>query len=103
MPPEIDLDIAEPGEPLAIELVDERGRPVVGRDVTPIRPDGPLASLWPSRYRTDAAGRALILGLEAGPHTVRIDGETRPREVRIGAASGPVPQPQVARFELASP
>lgn len=102
-PPEIDLDIAEPGEPLAVELVDERGRPVVGRDVTPIRPDGPLASLWPSSFRTDAAGRALILGLEAGPHAVRIDGETRPREVLIGAASGPVGRPRVARFELASP
>jgi hypothetical protein len=98
-PPGIVLDIAEPGEPLAVDLVDERDRPVVGRGVTPIRPDGPLASLWPSRYRTDAAGRALILGLEAGPHALRIDGEASPREVRIAAASGPADRPRIARFE----
>jgi hypothetical protein len=102
-PAEINLDIAEPGEALAIELVDQRGRPVSGRGIAPIRPHGPLAALWPPRFRTNAGGRALILGLEAGRHAIRIDGEPSPREVQIGASPGPAGQPRLVRFEMSLP
>lgn len=91
------LDIAEPGEAVAIAVVDERGRPVVDAPVTPVRPEGPLAGLWPSAFRTDPSGTVVIRGLEAGTHRLLIDGQPARQEIRVGKARRTEDAPAPAR------
>lgn len=97
-PGALTLDIPEPGAPIALEVVDREGRPVPGRSLTLARPEGPLAELWPSTLRTDTAGRLTLWGLEAGTHSLRIDGETNPRKIEAPAAGGVARAPRVVRL-----
>ncbi len=95
--PALALDIPEPGEPVTVEVVDEKDRPYGNRVLTLARPQGPLDAPWPATIRTDPLGRATFRGLEAGSHTVlvadlpgrhsfRVDeakGGDRPRHARV--------------------
>jgi hypothetical protein len=73
VPPPMVLQIPAPGEPVALEFVDPKGKPYADRVVTLIRPEGPFAATWPPNLRTDAAGRIIFRSLEAGSHTATIE------------------------------
>ena len=52
-----------------------------------VRPDGPLAALWPTSLRTDPDGTLILRWLGAGRHTLLIgEGEER-REVVVRPAA----------------
>jgi hypothetical protein len=95
--PESVLDIAEPDEAVAVTVVDERGRPVADRSVTPLRPEGPLAGLWPAAFCTDASGTVVFRGLEEGTHRLLIDGRPVRQELRVGKADRPAAPPVPVR------
>ena len=91
------LDIPEPGAPVTLQVVDRAGRPVADHPIGLVRPQGPLASLWPSSLRTDPDGTLTLRGLEAGRHTILIgDGKER-REIEVPAAGGKA-RPTVERI-----
>ena len=90
----IALDIPEPGRAIELHVVDRDGRPASGRPIGLVRPDGPLASLWPATLHTGPDGILTLRGLEVGRHALLI-GEAKERhEIKIplagGAATGPV-------------
>ena len=91
------LDIAEPGEAVAVTVVDERGLPVADLPITPVRPEGPLAGLWPAAFRTDASGTVVFRGLEAGTHRLLIDGRPVRQELRVGIPDRPAGPPVPVR------
>jgi hypothetical protein len=97
-PAELALDIPEPGAPLAVEIVNRKGRPVPQLPLTLMRPDGPLATLWPTDFHTDAAGQLTLRGLEAGSHSIRLDGDPTPRRFQVPEARGQAREPEVVRF-----
>ena len=80
----ITLGVPAPGTPVRLELRDRSGKPVVGRSIT-VERTGPLAYLWPHEWFSDGAGSIYIPTLEAGRHTIRVSGESRPREFRVRA------------------
>ena len=85
-PPPLALDIPEPGAPVTLQVVDREGRPVADHPIGLVRPEGPLASLWPSSLRTDPAGTLTLRGLEAGRHTLLIGEGKEHREIVVRAA-----------------
>jgi hypothetical protein len=95
--PEPVLNIAEPGEAVAVTVVDERGRPLANLPITPIRPEGPLSELWPAAFRTDASGTIVFSGLEQGTHLLLIDGRPVRQEIRVGNAVRPAAPPVPVR------
>jgi uncharacterized GH25 family protein len=86
-PPPIVLEIPSPGEPTELEFVDSHGTPFADRAVTLIRPEGPFAATWPPNLRTDAAGRIIFPGLEAGPHTATVEGASDGATFTVRGAS----------------
>ncbi len=79
-PPPLDLDVPEPGAPVTLQIVDSAGHPVADQAIGLVRPEGPLASLWPASLRTDPTGTLSLRGLESGRHTLLIgDGKERRR------------------------
>jgi len=96
--PDIALDIPEPGATVVVEVVDRQGRPVAGRTITLARPDGPLASLWPTAFRTDGGGKLILRGLEAGNHSLRIEGEPDRRRFQVPEVRGDGPRVEVVRL-----
>ncbi len=99
-PPTIVLDIPEPGAPIAIEVVDPDGRPLANEAVRPVRPEGPLRSLWPAELRTDADGLVTLRGLEAGRHEILIGAQHQRHEVQVPEASGAAIRPIATRVTL---
>ena len=95
--PEPVLDIAEPGETVAVTVVDERGGPWPTSRCIPLRPEGPLAGLWPAAFRTDASGTVVFRGLEEGTHRLLIDGRPVRQELRVGKAVRPAAPPVPVR------
>ncbi len=97
-PAPLALDIPEPGAPVTLHVVDRAGRPVADQPIGLVRPEGPLASLWPAGLRTDPAGTLTLRGLEAGRHTLLIgDGKER-REIVVPAAGESETRPAVERI-----
>jgi hypothetical protein len=96
--PEPVLDIAEPGEAVAVTVVDARGLPVAGLAISPVRPEGPLAGLWPAAFHTDASGTVVFRSLEEGTHRLLIDGRTVPQALRVGKAVRPAAPPVPVRI-----
>jgi protocatechuate 3,4-dioxygenase beta subunit len=79
----IDLDIPEPGASVALDLFDQRDRPIPGLSFTIRRPEGPLAAALPVTYRTDDRGSAIVRGLEAGAQSLVADGDPRPHAFTV--------------------
>ena len=76
MLPEMTLDIAPPGVPVLISLVDKRGKPRPGQEITIVRTDGPLTEeVWPARLTSDSTGHLRVDGLEAGHHVLTVPGK----------------------------
>jgi Carboxypeptidase regulatory-like domain len=84
----IDLDIPEPGAPVAVDLVDRRGRPIPGLSFAIRRPEGPLAAALPMAYRTDERGSVIVRGLEGGPQSLVADGDPEPHAFTVPPARG---------------
>ena len=83
---------------MTLQVVDREGRPVADQPIGLVRPEGPLASLWPASLRTDPAGTLTLRGLEAGRHTLLIgDGKER-REIVVRAAGESENRPAVERI-----
>jgi hypothetical protein len=98
----IDLDIPEPGAPMALELVDERHRPIPGLSFAIRRPAGPLALAMPMTYRTDERGSTILRGLEAGPQSFVAEDDPKPHAFAVPPAR-PGASPQSIRVEVARP
>ena len=70
------LDIAPPGSPVILSLVDRQGKPQAGQSATIVRPNGPLTGeVWPRTLTADNAGRLRVDGLEAGHHLLMLPGQ----------------------------
>jgi hypothetical protein len=98
----IDLDIPEPGAPVALDLVDGRGRPIPGLSFAIRRPEGPLAAELPMAYTTDERGSAIVRGLESGPQSLVADGDPEPHAFAVPPAR-PGATPDGVRVEVARP
>jgi len=96
--PDLVLDIPEPGATVIVEVADRQGRPVAGRTITLDRPEGPLASLWPRALRTDGVGKLILRGLEAGDHSLRIEGEPGHRQFQVPETRGDTSRVEVVRL-----
>ena len=104
VPPPLLLDIPEPGEPVALEFVDRAGRPIAGKAITLVTPNGPLSVLWPTTYRADAAGLLMLWGLTAGNHTISIpDTMTRQLFFQVREAATVSTPPSLRRVVCAAP
>ena len=101
--PDLALDIPEPGVTVVVEDLDGQHLPVSGRTLTLDRPDGPLASLWPSAFRTDGSGKLTLRGLEAGFQSLRIEGELDPRPFQVPEVRGDATRAEVVRFISGKP
>ena len=88
-PPPLTLDIPEPGEDVALKVVGPGGRPLADESLTLARPDGPLAALWPTTFRTDAAGLLVLRGLAAGKHVVSVAGSPDKDAFQVRPAPAP--------------
>jgi hypothetical protein len=97
-PAPLALDIPEPGRPLTLQVIDRAGRPAAEWPIGLVRPEGPLASLWPASLRTGPDGTLTLPGLEAGRHAILVGQEKERREVVIPAADGAEVEPAVERI-----
>ncbi len=97
-PPPLSLDIPEPGQTIALEVVDADGRPMAAETLSLVRPEGPLKSLWPVNLQTDPEGVLIVRGLEAGQHTVLVGDRRTPHEIRVPEAGATASQPVVTRI-----
>jgi hypothetical protein len=97
-PPPIALDIPEPGRAVELQVVDREDRPLAERPIGLVRPQGPLASLWPAILHTGTDGVLTLRGLEAGRHTVLIGDEKRRHEIAVPAADEAPARPVVERI-----
>src|SRR5262249_2239674 len=71
----IRLNMAAPGGPSVVELIDAKGRPAAERRLRLVRPSGPLTDeLWPMELSSDGAGIVQIPPLETGKHEITIPG-----------------------------
>ena len=98
----IDLNIPEPGATVALDLVDERNRPIPGLSFAIRRPEGPLAAALPMAYRTDERGSAIVRGLEAGSQSIVAEGDPKPHAFAV-PPSRPGAPPQGIRVAVALP
>ena len=96
-PPAIALDIPEPGRAIELHLVDREGRPAAGRPIGLVRPEGPLAALWPATLRTGPDGVLTLRGLEVGGHSLLIGENKERHEFAVPAADGAATGPVVRR------
>jgi protocatechuate 3,4-dioxygenase beta subunit len=87
-PASLALDIPEPGRPLVLQVLDREGRPAAEWPIGLVRPEGPLAALWPASLRTGPDGTLTLRGLEAGRHTILVGEEKERREVVVPADDG---------------
>lgn len=97
----IDVDLPEPGPPIALQLADRQGNPVTA-SFSIRKPAGPLGDLAPIAGRTDDRGEAIIRGLAAGVAMLMVDGDPAPRPLDVPVARpnvGPLP----VRIEVVRP
>ena len=68
-----------------------------------VRPS--FAAIWPPNLRTDATGRIILPGLEAGSHTATVEdaGEGATFTVREASNDGPSGQTQRITLRRAGP
>jgi hypothetical protein len=97
-PPPLAMDIPEPGRAVELHVADRDGHPVADRPIGLVRPEGPLASLWPTSLRTGPDGTLTLRGLEAGRHTLFIGEEKARREIAVTMADGVATSPVVERI-----
>ena len=83
---------------MTLQVVDREGRRVADQPIGLVRPEGPLASLWPAGLRTDPAGTLTLRGLEAGRHTLLIGEGKERREIVVPAAGESEARPAVERI-----
>ena len=73
--PELTFDIAPPGAPILLNLVDAQGESRPNQEIRIVRPEGPLTEqVWPATLTTDSAGSLRVEGLEAGHHFLTLPG-----------------------------
>jgi hypothetical protein len=84
----LQLAIPQPGAPLCVKIRDARGNKMSGANLV-VEHSGPLASLWPATWTTDGEGQVTIPTLEAGWHTMHIEGDPKTLRVRIPALPAP--------------
>jgi hypothetical protein len=90
------LDIGIPGTTSVIRVTDKQGKPRPRVQAVVIRPQGPLAVLfWPAHFTSDGAGAILIPPLEAGAHTVRIQGMSKDCTLLIPPLSDSTAKPPI--------
>jgi hypothetical protein len=97
-PAPLALDVPEPGAPVTLQVVDREGRPVADQPIGLIRPEGPLASLWPASLLTDSGGILTLRGLESGRHTLLVGVEKERHEIVVPAADGAKTLPAAERI-----
>jgi hypothetical protein len=85
--PTMQLNIAAPGVPVQIDLIDGAGKPAKGASLTLDR-IGPLAGLWPQTWLADGAGRIYIPTLEVGKHRLRTAGNAKDVELKVPPLPG---------------
>ena len=83
---------------MELHVGDREGRPAADRPIGLVRPQGPLASLWPPSLRTDPDGTLTLRGLEAGRHTFVVGEDQQRREIVVPAADGVASRPVVERI-----
>ena len=72
-PAEMTLDIATPGVPVILSLVDKQGKSRPSQEIKIVRPEGPLTEeIWPRRLTSDSTGLLRVDGLEAGHHVLTL-------------------------------
>jgi hypothetical protein len=101
-PPALALEIPDPGEPVRIELVDEKGRPFAHASIRSTRPEGPLALPPTTTVRADARGLATLRGLEAGRAPFQVEGLPGRYSLPVQAA-GQGESPRVERVVILRP
>jgi hypothetical protein len=83
-PKPLTLAIGEPGPASEIRLVDRRGKPILDRTLSVVRPAGPLTDrLWPARLAADGAGLIRLPPLETGTHKLRIEGVAKEQSLVV--------------------
>jgi hypothetical protein len=100
-PPPLALDIPEPGQAVTVMVRNGAGRPAANQPIGLVRPEGPLASLWPEGLRTGPDGTLELRGLEAGRHTIFIGEMKEQHEITVpagGAAVGTQARPPVKQI-----
>jgi len=86
------LDIAPPGAPVLVHLVNTQGKSLLNRQLRVLRPSGPLTSaLWPQTLTTDSTDVVRLEGLEVGVHQLDIAPQSA-GEIRSNPAGDPAPQ-----------
>lgn len=87
-PSSVNLEIPFPGGALIVKVLDEKGKPVIGHQVTVDQPNGPLTQLlWPAEFITDGAGEAYFPALASGDQIVRLVNDPEPHHVSIAPSS----------------
>ena len=66
-PPLLALDIPEPGRAVTVMVRNRAGRPAANQPIGLVRPEGPLASLWPEGLRTAPDGSLELTGTRSRP------------------------------------
>ena len=97
-PPPLTLDIPEPGEDVALKVVDPDGHPLADESLTLARPAGPLAGLWPATFHTDASGVLILRGLPAGQHVVTLADATGEASFQVRPAPASHSPPNTVRI-----
>lgn len=83
---------------MTLQVVDREGRPVADQPIGLVRPQGPLASLWPASLLTDPGGILTLRGLESGRHTLLVGEEKERHEIVVPAADGAETRPATERI-----
>ncbi len=94
------LDIAPPGSPTVIQLVEADNKPIVNQLIELRRPPGPQTDqLWPTTLRTDSKGYVRLEGFEVGTHQFRLlSGSKHPFAFSVNVApfaTGNSSRPQI--------
>ena len=90
----LNLSIALPGVPVVVHLLDPQGKLVVGKSIEFDHP-GPLSSLWPRQWTSDAAGVVFIPTLETGRHSIRVTGSSTSVNIDVPPLPGPPERIQI--------
>ena len=97
-PAPLALDVPEPGPPVTLQVVDREGRPVADQPIGLVRPEGPLASLWPASLRTDPDGTLTLRGWKRAGTRSSSAIEKERHEIAVRAADGAETLPAAERI-----
>lgn len=98
--PQIKLDIAPPGEFVALKVTDRGGKPLIGQRIIVRRPAGPMCDrTWPDYFTTDGLGKCPLEGLEQGRHELQLAATGQTVSITIGPLSQVPPHEIPIQFE----